>query len=360
MAGLVTAAVHGMPVAKRNGGFVLSTGERLSLSQSGALLIRQGRTQAFLPLPRDVIELVGVDEEPAKGLLSLKLGRACSPDRRLTLTRDGLSARLLLALERGRGEAMLASLRKAVALAPNQADLRLRLLRGLIAAGQAKEAEQILVEGMRVTPFDVAWLARQDAVFAPLVAKLPNAKAKIDLAYRSGELPPTGAAWSPSRRLAAFVDESWNLRVASSGTTEVFMAELALGRELDESGRVVPSARKAVVARIAAAEAMLGQLEFQPLETDRRISAERGGDLSWVRWKERGVSASAGNTVIRVRQGGKVVFEEKIDTEGTIALDWGVPLPEDSLLLLAWSRASGSDTCPNGAGVSQVVLPGQP
>jgi hypothetical protein len=61
-----------------------------------------------------------------------------------------------------------------------------------------------------------------------------------------------------------------------------------------------------------------------------------------------------------VRQGGKVVFEEKIDSVGPVALDWGISLPEDGILLLAWSRVAGNDTCPNGSGISQVPLPAPP
>ncbi|MBN2576694.1 MAG: hypothetical protein JXP73_19165 [Deltaproteobacteria bacterium] len=359
LAGLATAAAEGQRAAKRSGGgFLLSTGERLSLSKSGTLRIRQGRAEASLPLPRDVAELVGVDEGPVPGAIGLKLGRACPPDRSLALTHEDLEARLLVARTRGRGQTMLAALRKAVVLAPNQADLRLKLLRGLLAAGQAQEAKRILSEGLRVTPFEVAWLAGQDKEVARLVTEASAARPPVDLGCRGAEPSPASAAWSSARRMAAFVDHAWNLRVVAAGNAEVFTGELGLGRELDESGRVLPAATKAVAARVAAAEAMLGLLGFRTLPTSQRISAERNDDLSWVRWKERGVVASAGNHVIRVRQGGKVVFEDKIDTTGTIGLDWGLPLPEEGLLLLAWSRIVGSDTCPNDSGISQVPLPG--
>ncbi len=357
---LVATAARGAPVSKRGGAFVLSSGERLSLSPRRTLLIRQGRAAAFLPLPGDVTDLLGVDEETTGNVIALRLGRECPPDRRLTITHEALQARLLVATGHGQSAPGLPALRRAVSLAANQADLRLRLVRALLAADQAQEAKQTFTEGMQVTPFEMAWLVRQGKDLAPLIAKLPAAKTKVDLQYRGREAPTAGVAWSPSRRLAAFVDDSWNLHVMAAGNAEVFVADLALGPELDELGRVIPAAQRTVADRVAAAEAMLGQLGFRSLSTDQRIRAERNDDLSWVRWRDRGVVASAGNTVVRVRLGGKPVFEEKIDTVGSVVLDWGLPLPEEGLLLLAWSRVAGSDTCPNGSGISQVPLSAAP
>jgi len=362
LACLVATAAQGAPVSKRGGAFVLSSGERLSLSPHRTLLIRQGRNNALLPLPGDVTDLLGVDEETTENTIILRLGRDCPPERKLTITHEALQARLLVATaEHGQGAAELETLRRAVGVDPDQADLRLKLVHALLTAGKTLEAEQIFSEGMRVTPFEMAWLARQGHEFAALVANLPAAKTKVDLRYRDGEAPPAGVAWSPSRRQAAFIDETWNLHVTATGNSDVFEAALTLGPDLDASGAVIPAALRKVANRVAAAEGMLGQLGFSSLSAARRIEAKRNDDfISSVRWKERGVVASAGDAVIRVRQGGKIVFEEKIDIIGTVALDWGLPLPEEGLLLLAWSRVAGSDTCPNGRGISQVPLSAAP
>jgi len=358
VASLIATASQGAPVSKRGGAFVLSSGESLSLSPHRSLLIRQRRANASLPLPGDVTELLGVDEATTGNAIVLRLGRECPPDRKLTITHEALQARLLVATEEhGQSTAGLATLRRAVGLAPDQADLRLKLVRALLATGQAREAEQIFSEGMRATPFEMAWLARQGHEFAALLANLPAAKTKVDLQYRDGEAPPAGVAWSPTRRQAAFIDETWNLRVTAAGNSDVFEAALTLGPDLDASGAVSPAALRKVANRVAAAEAMLGQLGFHSLERARRVDGERNADfITHIRWKESGVVASAGDAVIRVRQSGKIVFEEKIDTIGTVGLDWGIPLPEESLLLLSWSRIVGSDTCPNGSGISQVPL----
>ena len=365
VANLIAAGgAQGTPVSKRGDAFVLSTGERLSLSDHGSLLIRQGRAKAFVPLPGDVADLLGVDEETTESTIVLRLGRECPPGRRLTITHEALRARLMVATEHdGQGAAELASLRTAVGLAPDQTDLRLKLVHALLTAGKTQEAAQIFSEGMRVTPFEMSWLARQGNEFAALITKLPAAKTRVDFQYRDRdrEAPSTSAAWSRSRRLAAFVDDSWRLHVVGPKNAETFLANLALGLELDELGQVIPAAQHKVAKRVAAAEEMLAQLGFASLPTGQFIKAERNEDfLSWVCWKAGNVIASAGNTVIRVRRGSKVVFKEKIDTMGVVALDWGFPLPEEGLLLLAWSRVVGNDTCPNGTGIVQVPLPAPP
>ena len=362
VASLIATGAQGTPVSKRGDAFVLSTGERLSLSDNGNLIIRQGLAKAVLSLPGDVTDLLGVDDETTESAIVLTLGRECPPGRKLTITHKVLQARILVATEEhGQGVAGLATLRTAVGLAPDQTDLRLKLVHALLTAGKTQEAEQTFSDGMRVTPFEMAWLARQGHEFDALIANLPTAKSKVDLQYRNREAPPAGVAWSPSRRLTAFVDDLWTLRVTAAGNRDVFEGAVAWGPELDALGVVKPAAQRKVANRVAAAEAMLGQLGFRSLETARRVEAERNDDfLSWVRWKDRGVVASAGDIVIRVRQGGKVVFEEKIDSVGPVALDWGISLPEDGILLLAWSRVAGNDTCPNGSGISQVPLPAPP
>ena len=353
----LAVGVRAAPVRKLGGAFALSTGERLSLGSHGSLLIRQAQATATLTLPSDATDLLGVDEETGGKAIILRLGRECPPDRRLSITHESLQARLLVAKERGQAPAELPVLRKAVGLAPDQADLRLKLVLALVAAGQEQEAAETFSEGMRVTPFEMAWLARQGKEFEALLAKLPPMKTKVDLQPGDREAPSASDAWSQSRHLAAFVDESWRLHVVGARNSEAFMADLALGPELDDRGRVIARAQPAVANRVAAAKAMLAQLGFVSLPTDQFIKAERNEDfLSWIRWKGGNVVASAGNAVIRVRQGGKVVFEEKVDTVGTLALDWGLPLPEKELLLLAWSRIVGNDGCPNGSGISQVPL----
>jgi hypothetical protein len=56
--------------------------------------------------------------------------------------------------------------------------------------------------------------------------------------------------------------------------------------------------------------------------------------------------------VIRLRRDGQAIFERKIETAGTIKLDRGQYLADGPLLLLLqWSRRSGSDACPNGGGL---------
>lgn len=360
IAALSASAAQGAPASKRGDAFVLSTGERLSLPEPGKLAIRQGGSKAFLSLPADVQDILGVDEAATGGAIVLRLGRECPPDRKLTISHAVLQARLLVAKEgHGRGAVELPTLRKAVALAPDQGDLRLKLVKALVAAGERQEAEEAFSEGIRVTPFEMAWGARQGNELAVLVAKLPAAKTRVDLQYRDHrELAPAGVAWSSSRRLTAFVDDLWNLHVTAAGNSDVFEAALAWGRDLDSIGEVIPAAQPRVAKRVAAAEAMLAQLGFVSLPADQLIKAERNDEpLSWVRWKAGDVVASAGTNVIRVRRAGKVIFERKIDTVGVLALDWGVALPEEGLLLLAWRRVAGNDTCPNGVGIDQVPLP---
>jgi len=344
----------------RGGAFSLSSGERLSfrnrLSAQQWLTIRGEGAKASLPLPDDVVELLGVDEDTATGAIALRLGRLCKPDRKVTIAREELRGRLLAERPPSPGESAEQQLRRAVEMAPHQADLRIRLLLWMLENGQSLEAERVLQEGLHLTPFEVAWLARQQPPTEALITKVAGDTPRVDLEYGSGEYLPTGAAWDPARRLAAFVDERETLRVTSKGNVEVFAAKLAFGRDFDADGGIVPGRRKIVAARVAAAGAMLGQLGFRQVSSKQHIAAKQNDDSSWVQAKDRSTVAVADEIVIRVRQRGRVVFKEQIDTVGTIVLDWGVLLPEEHTLLLRWSRKSGNDECPNGMGISQVPL----
>jgi len=92
---------------------------------------------------------------------------------------------------------------------------------------------------------------------------------------------------------------------------------------------------------------MLGQLGFPTLAGRERIQDENDTEPSWVRVKDRAISASSDGRLIRVRQVGKVFFKKEIDMTGTMVLDWGVLLSSEDTLLLAETRKSGSDECPN-------------
>jgi hypothetical protein len=108
-----------------------------------------------------------------------------------------------------------------------------------------------------------------------------------------------------------------------------------------------------------AARRLLAWFDFVALERAGRAEAGSSGDpsLSQLRWKEPGLVASAGGTVLRLRRQGAVVFERKLDTVGTVGLDWGHHLPQDQLVVMGWSRRSGNDECPEGDGLVVARLP---
>jgi hypothetical protein len=351
----------------------LKTGERLQVDDKGPerrrLLITRGTTKATMPLPDDVDSLASLTESQTPiPTITLGLERICPPARQLTLTPGDLEARFLLAaaarsLRRKQTDEAIATLHKALALAPKQVDVRLTLARTVLAAGRAQEAERILKEGMLPTPFGVYWGVLAESSLAPFAARLTPASANVGPPSRGGV---EDVAWSASRRQVAFVEEPWDLSVYSKEGAEVFLVPLALGPEVDEEGEVLPSAKKTVARRLSRAEQVLRGLDFRLLALDLKVRAElsdagsRDMDLSWVRFKDRKIVASMGGTTLRVRRDGKVVFERRIDTQGSLRLDWGIFLADENVVLLSWSHLAGSDTCPRQNGVEIVEVPAGP
>jgi hypothetical protein len=318
-----------------------------------------------MPLPRDVLSLLELSETRSPTpTISLVLERVCAPWRQVALAPNDLEARFLLAsakqsLKSKLREEAIATLQKAIALAPKQPDLRLLLARTAISDGKNQEAERVIKDGMATMPLQTYWGLLEDPVLAPLSSRLVPPTPTNEPILRGVDLALHSVAWSPSMRQVAFINQHWNLVVFSKDGAEVFSAPIALGADLDDDGDLRRSSRATVARRVARADQVLRALGFQSVKPSQRVSADVGttdSDLSHIRWKELGIVASAGRNVLRVRREGQVIFERRLEISGEARLAWGAYLAESKLLLLAWDSRAGNDECPNLDGVEMVEL----
>jgi tetratricopeptide repeat protein len=329
--------------------------------EKGRLQLRRGNAKASLALPESVSGIQGVSKgEP----FTITLEQTCPPALPLSLSKGEIEARFLLAeaellgRRKQRAEAT-ERLRKASALAPKQTDVRLALARLQLEGGNEGAAIESLRAGLSERPLETYWGALVDSKLSVLAARLglppqPAGVVKGDVLWGL-------AAWAPERRWFASVEAGTGEGAARLVVWDVDERELlsvSLEAEIEtSSGEVTARSRPRARRQAANLDKLLGAFGFRPYDPAREGKSESADHLSWLRWKDRGLSASAGNQTVRVRRDGKVVFERKIETMGTIALGKGHYLPEAGLLLLGWSRVSGSDDCPNGSGLVIVKLP---
>jgi hypothetical protein len=325
------------------------------------LELRRGTEKATLPLPSDVTDIARASGgDPT----TLTLERICPPALTMTLTGPEVEARFLLAGAQarlrtgGRAEA-LATLTRAMSAAPRQVDLRLALARLQLEDKAEAASVETLRAGLERTPLETYWGMLADDKLAALAPKLGLPQQPAGLAG-SGEAPLFRGVWSPARKWFAIGVETGSLEVFDLEGRTLFTTELAAAADLDGDGALTGPGRQRMRNRVRLADRLLGAFAFRALDAAGRIEGQNSGDqsLSWLRWKDHKLVASAGGTVIRLRRDGKVIFERKIDTTGTIGLDWGQYLADGPLAVMAWSRRSGNDECPNGSGLAIVKLPG--
>lgn len=324
-----------------------------------ALELRRGKEKASLPLPADATAIARVSPGPP---ITLTLERTCPPPRTLTLTQAELDARFTLAAaqagaRQGRRAEATKQLTQALGAAPQAIDVRLALARLQLE----DKAEPVAIETLRAGLQDARgpelfWAVLSDAKLRPLASRLGLPDRPAGLV--AGTEPPSSlAAWSPERGWFVAGQDNARVVIVDGTGAEVLALGLLGGADLDPSGDVTDEARPRLKRRLGDLDRLLGAFGFRRFDHAEAGKLETGDELTWLRWKERGLVASAGSTSLRVRRAGQVVFEKAVPTTGTIGLRWGQYLPERSLLLLCWSRRSGNDECPNGDGLAVVKLP---
>jgi hypothetical protein len=324
------------------------------------LELRRGKDRARVPLPADVTGLARVVAGPP---LTLTLERICPPPLALTLTAAELEARFALAnaqagARQGRPADAIKQLGQALAQAPRATDVRLALARLQLDDKAEAAAAETLRGGLQEHGPEIFWAVLGDAKLRPLAGRLGLVDRPAGLV--AGTEPPSSlAAWSPERSWFAAGQDNARLVIVDAIGAEVLALSLLSGADLDASGDVAVEARPRLARRLADLDRLLGAFGFRALDQAGAGAKETGDELSWLRWKDRGLVASAGGVSLRVRRAGRVVFEKAVETSGTIGLRWGHYLADRGLLLLAWSRRSGNSECPNGDGLVIVPLPAQ-
>jgi hypothetical protein len=325
------------------------------------LELRRGKAKAALALPPDATGIARVSAGPP---LTLTLERVCPPNLTLTLSQAELDARFALAAAEGEarkgGRADAAKqLGRALAGAPRDVELRLALARLQLGAAAEADAVETLRGGLAARGPEVLWAVLEDAQLRPLAGRLGLPARPAGLV--SGSEPPASlAAWSPDRRWFVSGRDGGRVQFVDDAGHDVSSLALLSGDDFDASGDVSEAAHPRLQRRVADLDRLLGAFGFRAFDRAGAGKQEVRDDLTWLRWKDRGLVASAGGTSLRVRRNGQVVFEKAVETMGTIGLRWGQLLADPSLLVLSWERRSGNDECPNGDGLEVVKLAGTP